>query len=189
MDSSLGHAWQRASERGRTVSTLKWDARHTCLPHPPAVHNANQRVFPIAAPDVMSLGIFHVFSASIRYHSPLLDNFSFLQSEIQFCVLDEADLMLQMGFQEPVEQIFREMPENKQTTLWSATMPRECLESVSRMRRPSRTDYGSVCTYDQEMVGGSRFAEGQVVTLIVKACFSARRKQQLQLLRGSQLQN
>ncbi|CAM9396720.1 unnamed protein product, partial [Scytosiphon promiscuus] len=45
-------------------------------------------------------------------------------SEIQFCVLDEADLMLQMGFQEPVEQIFKEMPENKQTTLWSATMPR-----------------------------------------------------------------
>eukprot|EP00903_Cladosiphon_okamuranus_P015453 g14271.t2 len=45
-------------------------------------------------------------------------------SEIQFCVLDEADLMLQMGFQEPVEEIFKEMPENKQTTLWSATMPR-----------------------------------------------------------------
>eukprot|EP00904_Undaria_pinnatifida_P000984 jgi/Undpi1/10887/HiC_scaffold_3.g01413.m1 len=45
-------------------------------------------------------------------------------SEIQFCVLDEADLMLQMGFQEPVEEIFKEMPDNKQTTLWSATMPR-----------------------------------------------------------------
>ncbi|CAM9864409.1 unnamed protein product, partial [Hapterophycus canaliculatus] len=49
---------------------------------------------------------------------------SYQQSEIQFCVLDEADLMLQMGFQEPVEQIFKEMPDNKQTTLWSATMPR-----------------------------------------------------------------
>ncbi|CAM9835948.1 unnamed protein product [Sphacelaria rigidula] len=47
-----------------------------------------------------------------------------VQSEIQFCVLDEADMMLQMGFQEDVEQIFHEMPENKQTTLWSATMPR-----------------------------------------------------------------
>ncbi|CAM9177814.1 unnamed protein product, partial [Ectocarpus fasciculatus] len=45
-------------------------------------------------------------------------------SQIQFCVLDEADLMLQMGFQEPVEEIFKEMPEDKQTTLWSATMPR-----------------------------------------------------------------
>ena len=45
------------------------------------------------------------------------------QGEIQFCVLDEADLMLQMGFQEAVEDIFKEMPENKQTTLWSATMP------------------------------------------------------------------
>lgn len=33
--------------------------------------------------------------------------------------------MLQMGFQEPVEKIFNEMPDNKQTTLWSATMPRE----------------------------------------------------------------
>lgn len=47
------------------------------------------------------------------------------QGEIQFCVLDEADLMLQMGFQEDVEEIFKGMPDNKQTTLWSATMPRE----------------------------------------------------------------
>ncbi|CAM9751394.1 unnamed protein product, partial [Discosporangium mesarthrocarpum] len=43
--------------------------------------------------------------------------------EIQYCVLDEADLMLQMGFQEPVERIFKDMPPDKQTTLWSATMP------------------------------------------------------------------
>ncbi|CAM9459924.1 unnamed protein product, partial [Choristocarpus tenellus] len=45
-------------------------------------------------------------------------------SEIQFCVLDEADLMLQMGFQESVERLFEQMPDDKQTTLWSATMPR-----------------------------------------------------------------
>lgn len=60
-----------------------------------------------------------------RVRTELPDTRLLSQSEIQFCVLDEADLMLQMGFQEPVEEIFKEMPENKQTTLWSATMPRE----------------------------------------------------------------
>lgn len=58
-----------------------------------------------------------------------------VQGEIQFCVLDEADLMLQMGFQEDVESIFRTMPDNKQTTLWSATMPRES-DSAAQCRIP-----------------------------------------------------
>ncbi len=87
-----------------------------------------------ANPEWLSGWIFGVFS-SIRFLPRVKKKI--LQSEIQFCVLDEADLMLQMGFQEPVEQIFREMPENKQTTLWSATMPRK---SVSRVQLPSRTD-------------------------------------------------
>ncbi|CAM9687538.1 unnamed protein product [Chrysoparadoxa australica] len=44
-------------------------------------------------------------------------------NDIQFCVLDEADMMLQMGFQDDVEQIFSYLPESRQTMLWSATMP------------------------------------------------------------------
>ena len=38
-------------------------------------------------------------------------------------VLDEADEMLQMGFQEDVERILAETPDRKQVALFSATMP------------------------------------------------------------------
>lgn len=44
-------------------------------------------------------------------------------SELRFLVLDEADEMLKMGFQEDVETILADTPENKHVALFSATMP------------------------------------------------------------------
>lgn len=38
-------------------------------------------------------------------------------------VLDEADEMLSMGFREDIETILQETPEERQTILFSATMP------------------------------------------------------------------
>ncbi len=43
--------------------------------------------------------------------------------DIRVVVLDEADEMLKMGFIEDVEAILTEVPENRQTLLFSATMP------------------------------------------------------------------
>lgn len=45
--------------------------------------------------------------------------------EIKILVLDEADEMLNMGFIEDIERILREIPEKRQTLLFSATMPQE----------------------------------------------------------------
>jgi ATP-dependent RNA helicase DeaD len=44
-------------------------------------------------------------------------------SELRFLVLDEADEMLKMGFQEDVETILADTPEEKHVALFSATMP------------------------------------------------------------------
>ena len=44
-------------------------------------------------------------------------------SQLRFLVLDEADEMLNMGFQEDVERILEDTPEDKQVALFSATMP------------------------------------------------------------------
>lgn len=44
-------------------------------------------------------------------------------SELKYLVLDEADEMLNMGFQEDVERILEDTPEEKQVALFSATMP------------------------------------------------------------------
>lgn len=46
-------------------------------------------------------------------------------SEIQFLVLDEADEMLNMGFQEDLETILEYTPSSRRTLLFSATMPEE----------------------------------------------------------------
>ena len=52
-------------------------------------------------------------------------------SNLRFLVLDEADEMLNMGFQEDVERILEDTPEEKQVALFSATMPR-AIRKISR---------------------------------------------------------
>lgn len=46
-------------------------------------------------------------------------------SKIQYCVLDEADEMLNMGFYEDITDILSHTPNEKSTWLFSATMPKE----------------------------------------------------------------
>lgn len=44
-------------------------------------------------------------------------------TRLRYLVLDEADEMLKMGFQEDVERILADTPDDKQVALFSATMP------------------------------------------------------------------
>lgn len=46
---------------------------------------------------------------------------------LKYMVLDEADEMLKMGFQEDIETIFQATPETRQTLMFSATMPKPIL--------------------------------------------------------------
>lgn len=48
--------------------------------------------------------------------------------DVHTVVLDEADEMLNMGFREDIETILKEMPERRQTGLFSATMPKPILD-------------------------------------------------------------
>lgn len=48
--------------------------------------------------------------------------------QVHTVVLDEADEMLNMGFREDIETILKEMPEERQTGLFSATMPKPILD-------------------------------------------------------------
>jgi ATP-dependent RNA helicase DeaD len=60
-------------------------------------------------------------------------------SGVRMVVLDEADEMLAMGFIEDVESILQEMPDERQTALFSATMPPPIV-ALSRkyLRNPQR---------------------------------------------------
>ena len=48
-------------------------------------------------------------------------------NDIEIVVLDEADEMLNMGFKEDLDTILAETPKEKQTLLFSATMPKEVM--------------------------------------------------------------
>ena len=52
-------------------------------------------------------------------------------NDVNYLVLDEADEMLKMGFQEDMERILEGMPENRQTALFSATLP-PFIKSISK---------------------------------------------------------
>lgn len=55
---------------------------------------------------------------------------------LKMIVLDEADEMLNMGFREDIDVILKEVPEERQTILFSATMPKEILD-ITRLYQKS----------------------------------------------------
>ncbi|XP_068637303.1 DEAD-box ATP-dependent RNA helicase 53-like [Aristolochia californica] len=74
-------------------------------------------------------------------------------SEVKFAVLDEADQMLAVGFQEDVECILNYLPAKKQCLLFSATMP-SWVNDLSRkyLRNPLIIDL--VGDSDQKLADG-----------------------------------
>jgi len=60
-------------------------------------------------------------------------------SSVRYLVLDEADEMLDMGFVEAVERILSETPKDRQTALFSATVPNEIRRLIGQyMRKPEQ---------------------------------------------------
>lgn len=53
----------------------------------------------------------------------LVNGNSLQLGEVQYLVLDEADQMLAVGFEEDVEVILEKLPPKRQSMLFSATMP------------------------------------------------------------------
>ncbi len=66
-------------------------------------------------------------------------------SNVEYVVLDEADEMLNMGFTDSINAIFDQLPEERQTLLFSATMSKE----IEKIAKSYLHDY-------KEVVVGSR---------------------------------
>ena len=65
-------------------------------------------------------------------------------SHINYCVLDEADEMLNMGFYEDITAILSHTPQEKNTWLFSATMPNEVAKIARKfMRKPIEITVGT----------------------------------------------
>lgn len=66
-------------------------------------------------------------------------------SRISFVVLDEADRMLDMGFEPQIREVMQNLPEKHQTLLFSATMPEE-IEALAQeyLTNPVQVKVGKV---------------------------------------------
>ncbi|XP_057527029.1 DEAD-box ATP-dependent RNA helicase 53, mitochondrial-like [Amaranthus tricolor] len=74
-------------------------------------------------------------------------------SQVQFVVLDEADQMLNIGFEEDVEVILEKLPQKRQTLMFSATMPHSIMNLTRKyLKDPLMIDL--VGDSDQKLAEG-----------------------------------
>lgn len=97
----------------------------------------------------------------------LLDRGNLKLDQLRWLVLDEADEMLSMGFIEDVEKILKSAPVERQTALFSATMPLSIRQLVKKFLRDPVT-----VTVEQPKAAPAKI--NQVAYLVPRHCTKAK---------------
>lgn len=113
----------------------------------------------------------------------LLQRGSLNLREVQYIVLDEADRMLAVGFAEDVEKIFEHLPAQKQSMLFSATMP-DWVQNLARRYLKNHLVVDLVGNNDEKLAEGIKLLSistssmarrsilGDLITVYGKGCKS-----------------
>ena len=103
---------------------------------------------------------------------------------VESVVLDEADEMLEMGFREDIERILSDTPHQRQTLLFSATMPKEIRDIAQKYQKnpkfikvankkqniPKITQYAFKCDIKDKFDSLTRLIEAYDVKLVLIFC-------------------
>ena len=97
-----------------------------------------------------------------------LERKSLRLDQIKMVILDEADRMLDMGFVDDIKTILREVPEERQTVFFSATIPRPIQELIR--------------TFTRDPVSVRVEAEAMTVPAIEQVYYEVDRRSKLEVL-------
>ena len=108
-------------------------------------------------------------------------------SHVSFFILDEADRMLDMGFSDDIMQIERQLPRDRQTIMFSATMPEKIVElaktilnnpvrvSIAISRPADGIHQSAYVCYETQKLG------------IIRSMFRERKPQRVIIFAGSKM--
>jgi ATP-dependent RNA helicase DDX18/HAS1 len=114
---------------------------HAGLPqtHGLVMGGANRK----AEVDRLVKGVNILVSTPGRLLDHLMNTKGFNYQRLQFLVIDEADRILEQGFEEDMHQIIKHLPKERQTILFSATQTRK-VEDLARLAMKTNPVYTGV---------------------------------------------
>lgn len=108
-------------------------------------------------------------------------------SRVSFFILDEADRMLDMGFSEDIMQIERELPKNRQTIMFSATMPDKIVELAKTILHDP-VEVSIAISKPADGIHQSAFICHETQKMgIIKSLFGERKPERVIIFAGSKL--